>query len=161
MGRLIQAFAKADIDKEIKLLCTGQLSRELIHLITAHQLEGRVLSQPNLSEAVLSDYYRGALGVVFPSLHEGFGLPIVEGMASGIPVLTSTTTSMPEVAGNAAVLVDPYDVDALSSGITRLVNDADLRGRLIEAGLRQAKQFSWEKTAQTVQDVLDEFRVIV
>jgi len=90
------------------------------------------------------------LAVVYcqPSLYEGFGLQILEAMACGCPVLTGNVSSLPEVAGEAAVLVDPNDIDQISRGIERLVLDQDLRNRLIEMGLTQSKKFSWDKTAQ-------------
>lgn len=154
--RLIQAFASADIDKNIKLICTGSLSESQLHLIKRLGLQKRIFSHSHLSENKLATYYRGALGVVFPSLCEGFGLPILEGMASGVPVLTSSVASMPEVAGEAALLVEPYHVDAIAEGITHLVNQKDLREKLIMRGLLRSKLFSWDMTAQHIQSVLDQ-----
>jgi glycosyltransferase involved in cell wall biosynthesis len=91
---------------------------------------------------LLMTLVRGARGVLFPSLYEGFGLPVLEAMALGTPVVTSSTSSLPEVAGEAALFVDPYDVGALRDAILALDSQADLRARLSQAGLRQAERFS-------------------
>lgn len=151
---LVRAFAMARIDESIRLVLTGTLTPEIAEAITIHHLKDRVIFTGVLTEKQLAEYYRGATAVVFPSLYEGFGLPIVEGMACGIPVLTSNITSMPEVAGDAAVLVNPYRVESIANGIEKIVNDSDLRKSLIEKGLERAKLFSWEKTAEKVQNAL-------
>ena len=89
---------------------------------------------------------------MFPSLYEGFGLPVLEAMQLGTPVLTSNTGSLPEVAGDAAVLVDPYDVGSIAAGMTRLDQDEDLRTRLIAAGRVQADDFSQARYATRLAD---------
>lgn len=109
-----------------------------------------------ISESDLPSLYRGSLGLVFPSLYEGFGLPVVEAMACGVPVLTSTISSLPEVAGNAAILVDPVSVDAITDGITKLVNDSELREHLVQKGLLRAKRFSWQNVVNEIEIVLTE-----
>ena len=95
----------------------------------------------------LSWWYRAATLFVFPSLFEGFGLPVLEAMACGTPTITSNASSLPEVAGDAAVLVDPYEKEGLVGAMQRLLNDADLRRALSAAGVRQASQFPWSRTA--------------
>lgn len=92
-------------------------------------------------------WYRAAELFVYPSRFEGFGLPVLEAMACGTPVITTTSSSLPEVAGDAAILVDPDDVPALSDAMERLLAEPDLRGILRAAGLRQAARFSWKRTA--------------
>jgi len=154
VGRLVEAFAQANIDKNIRLICTGNLSGQILAIIRKRGLENRVISHTNLSETQLSSYYRGALGVTFPSLFEGFGLPVLEAMASGVPVLTSDVTALPEVAGDAAILVDPYQVDAIAYGLEKLANDQALRERLIAAGKERAQNFSWDATANRIQQAL-------
>lgn len=96
----------------------------------------------------LASLYAGATVFAYPSLYEGFGLPVLEAMAAGTPVLTSDRSSLPEVAGNAAILVDPTSVDAILDGLIRLLSHDALRARLREAGLERERQFSWEKTAR-------------
>jgi alpha-1,3-rhamnosyl/mannosyltransferase len=98
--------------------------------------------------------YRGAAGFVFPSLYEGFGLPVLEAFASGLPVVTSTVTSLPEVAGDAALLVDPLDVDAIAAAMTRLLEDRGLADDLRTKGLARARGFTWEACAAKTAVVL-------
>lgn len=155
---LLQAFALAKINPEIKLILTGDLTVELDKIIKKNQLAERIIISGVLSEAKLAEYYRGALALIFPSLYEGFGLPVVEAMACGTPVLTSNVTALPEIAGDAALLVDPSATEALSQGIEQIVEDSDLRKNLIEKGLQRASLFSWDKTAEKVQQVLNEFK---
>jgi glycosyltransferase involved in cell wall biosynthesis len=100
-----------------------------------------------VDDAVLQALYRSADGLAYPSLYEGFGLPVLEAMANGLPVLTSDRSSLPEVAGDAAVLVDPLDRGALAKGLVRLVGDSALRRRLADAGPRRAARFTWPATA--------------
>lgn len=154
--RLIHAFAQADIDSSIKLILTGEKTPAITETIKARALENRVVFSGELSEQSLTDYYRGALALLFPSLYEGFGVPVVESMACGTPVLTSHVTSLPEIAGDAALLVDPHQTNSIIQGITRIVNDQVLRESLIIKGIQRAKQFSWDKTASIVQNVLNE-----
>ena len=100
-----------------------------------------------VDDPVLQALYRSAAGLAYPSLYEGFGLPVVEAMAHGLPVLTSDRSSLPEVAGDAAVLVDPLDRGAIAKGLVRLVTDSALRRRLADAGPRRAARFTWPATA--------------
>jgi glycosyltransferase involved in cell wall biosynthesis len=100
--------------------------------------------------------YSGAIALVYVSLYEGFGLPTLEAMACGTPVLTSNVTSLPEVVGDAALIVDPYDVDAIVEGIKRLIGDDNLRKELSQKGLARAKLFSWDRTAELVWSILKE-----
>jgi len=99
--------------------------------------------------------YSGALGLVFPTLYEGFGFPVLEAMRCGTPVITSSTSSLPEVAGDAAILVNPRDVDAIASAIGKLVSDDALRQNLIDKGYQQAQRFTWRQTAEQTLQVLE------
>ena len=99
---------------------------------------------------VLRIFYDGAKIFVFPSLYEGFGLPPLEAMAHGTPVVTSNTSSLPEVAGNAALLVNPENVFDIARGIRDVLTDEPLRAELIRRGRAQAARFSWERSAREV-----------
>lgn len=154
--RLIRAFAISSIDSHVKLVFTGSPSSELLSLIDELSFKDRIVFIGRVADKDLPSLYRGALGLLFPSLYEGFGLPVVEAMACGIPVLTSNTTSLPEVAGDAALLVNPESIDEIRAGIERLVNEEGLRSELIAKGLERAKLFSWDAVAARVQAVLDE-----
>jgi glycosyltransferase involved in cell wall biosynthesis len=98
----------------------------------------------------------GATTLAYPSLHEGFGFPVLEGFAAGVPVLTSTAASLPEVAGDAAISVEPGDVEAIEDGLARLFRDAELRERLVAAGRARLPMFAWEGTAAATAEVLRE-----
>ncbi|HEY77313.1 MAG TPA: glycosyltransferase family 4 protein [Thermoflexia bacterium] len=99
-------------------------------------------------ESDLPALYAGATAFVFPSLYEGFGLPVLEAMACGVPVLCSNVSSLPEVAGDAAVIFDPTDPEAIADALLRVLGDADLRADLRDRGLRRARMFSWEQSAR-------------
>jgi len=105
-------------------------------------------------DADLPTLLSGALALAFPSLYEGFGLPALEAMACGAPVLASSTSSLPEVVGDAGLLVDPLDVDAIADGLERLVSDPDLRATLTARGLQRAAGFTWERAARATLAVL-------
>lgn len=107
-----------------------------------------VIHIESCSPAELPIFYRLAKMLVYPSLYEGFGLPPLEAMASGCPVICSNTASLPEVCGDAAILVDPNDVENLSLNISQLIEDKDLQANLAKKGLEQAEKFSWKKTAE-------------
>src|SRR5438270_3673148 len=100
--------------------------------------------------------YRLAAVFVFPSLYEGFGLPPLEAMASGTPVVTSNVSSLPEVAGDAALLVDPHDPSAIADGIYTVLTDENVRRRLRDKGVERARQFSWETSVRRVRDIYGE-----
>jgi glycosyltransferase involved in cell wall biosynthesis len=107
-----------------------------------------------IPETDLPLLYSGAAVFVFPSVYEGFGLPLVEAMACGVAIVASNTSSIPEVVEDAALLVSPYDSEAMAAGILRLLNDTPLRAALIERGLRRAQDFTWEATARRVLHTL-------
>lgn len=99
--------------------------------------------------------YSAARALVIPSLYEGFGLPILEAMACGTPVITSSLSSMPEVAGAAGVLVDPLDISAIEAAVMRIESDSHYRAFLIDAGYQQARQFTWEKSARQLKSIYE------
>jgi glycosyltransferase involved in cell wall biosynthesis len=105
-----------------------------------------------MSPAELEGLWALADAFVFPSLYEGFGLPVLEAMARGVPVACSNTSSLPEVAGDAALLFDPADEAAIAAALTRLLTDPKLRERLIELGFARAREFTWQRTARLTLD---------
>jgi glycosyltransferase involved in cell wall biosynthesis len=107
-----------------------------------------------VGDDLLPALYAGAEFFAFPSLYEGFGLPVLEAMASGTPVLCSNTTSLPEVAGDAAVLVNPLEIDSIAAGLQQLADDASLRARLRDQGLERVRNFCWDESARRTWDVL-------
>jgi glycosyltransferase involved in cell wall biosynthesis len=132
--RLIAAHAASRCGRELRLLFTGDLDEEQ-----------------------LAAHYRGAVALAFPSLYEGFGLPIVEAMACGTPVLTSNATAIPEAAGEGnALVVDPLSLESIAAGLDRLAEDAALRAELRQRGLVRATAFSWDRVAEKVGAVLRE-----
>jgi glycosyltransferase involved in cell wall biosynthesis len=136
------------VDGELRLVLVGPdkgLGGEARRLASKLGLNGRVEFAGHVEKPRLAQLYRGAACLVFPSRYEGFGLPVVEAMASGTPVVAAASGSIPEVAGDAAVLVEPGDPVALAGGIVRALAD---RERLVEAGLEQAKRYSWAEAAR-------------
>ncbi|MFZ3171881.1 MAG: glycosyltransferase family 1 protein [Carboxydocellales bacterium] len=117
-------------------------------------LSEQVIFTGRLTETELDVLYRNALIFVYPSLYEGFGLPPLEAMLRGIPVITSNTSSLPEVVGDAGIIVDPYNVQEIASAILNLYTNEDLRKDYSLKGTARAREFSWEKTAQATLDVL-------
>jgi glycosyltransferase involved in cell wall biosynthesis len=116
-------------------------------------LDEEVIFTGFVDDEDLPDLYRGAQLFVFPSLYEGFGLPILEAMASGVPVITSNVASMPEVAGDAAILIDPHDPKAIAEGIARILAEDRLRQDMIQKGLARARRFTWDSVAQQTLEV--------
>ena len=114
----------------------------------------RVHFTGRVADAHLPALYAGAMAFAYMSMYEGFGLPPLEAMAAGVPVLTGNLTSLPEVVGDAGVMVDPMDVDAIARGLKELIEKQELRKKLSTAGLSRAKQFSWDRTAKRTLEVL-------
>lgn len=108
----------------------------------------RIRHLPSVSQAELAQLYRVADVLLFPSTCEGFGLPVLEAFASGTPVITSNVSSLPEVAGNAALLVDPHNIEKLTQALVRVLTDVDLRALLRQRGLARAQAFTWERAAR-------------
>jgi glycosyltransferase involved in cell wall biosynthesis len=104
----------------------------------------------------IDELYRRAAIFAFPSLDEGFGMPVLDAMARGVPVLTSSVSAMPEVAGDAALLVDPRDTGAIAEGLRRLIVDTALRDALVRAGIARAKEFTWETAVEATWKVYEE-----
>jgi len=158
LERLIAAFGRARTDgpDDLRLIVIGdELSRypALRQAVHRHKLDKHVRFLGFQPAHTLIAFYRLARAFVFPSLYEGFGLPPLEAMACGTPVVTSNLSSLPEVAGGAAMLVDPYDIDAIADGIRRVVNDDTLRQDLRTRGLARVNDFSWEVAARKTQAI--------
>ena len=114
--------------------------------------EALLLTGP-LDDGALLNLYRGASMLLYPSRYEGFGLPVLEAMQCGIPVVAARAASIPELTGDAAVLLDPLDVDAWSQAIVTLLEDEERRATLSRAGIHRASQFSWARVAEQTLDV--------
>jgi glycosyltransferase involved in cell wall biosynthesis len=154
LPRLLEAYFMSGIRREVRLVISGRPDQQILREIEGRGLNGNVVFADSDTDADLSDIYRGALGFVFPSLYEGFGLPPLEALACGTPVLTSNVCSLPEVVGDSAILVDPLDIEAIADGIRRLVHDSALTTELRQKGLLRAKKFSWGETADRTREVL-------
>ena len=156
---LLQAFARlrrhGDIDAGVQLVLAGtqgRLAAPLARTVRTLGLESAVVLPGFIDDDDLPAVYSGAAVFVFPSLYEGFGLPVLEAMACGAPVVTSNAASMTEVTGGAAMLVDPRDVAGLAAAVAQVLHDERLRERLRGAGLARARQFSWKTAARQTLD---------
>lgn len=149
---LVRAYARhrLDLEKYLLVLVGDAVHRfgNYAETVQAEQLSDRVRCPGRVTSDDLRLLYAGAALFVFPSLYEGFGMPVLEAMASGTPVVTSKTTSLPEVAGDAALLIDPENVDEIGTALVRLLGDTSLQESLRAKGLLRAKQFTWERTAR-------------
>jgi glycosyltransferase involved in cell wall biosynthesis len=123
--------------------------------IKENDLDRRVIKIGFVDEDDLPKIYNLADLLLFPSLYEGFGLPILEAQACGCPVLTSNVTSCPEVAGDGAHIVDPYSVDEIRDGILKIIKDNNYKEQLIKKGFENIKRFSWEKSARKILELID------
>jgi len=161
IGTLIEAFAtlKARGDLPHKLVIAGKkgwLYQPLFDLVKSKGLEHEVIFPGFVDDRDLPSLYSAADVFVFPSFYEGFGLPPLEAMACGAPVVCSGASSLPEVVGDAAILFDPRDVHALTAAMSRVLTDETLRRGLSAQGLARAKRFTWERTAVSTLDVYQE-----
>lgn len=154
LTRLLQGFARSGLSRDVRLILTGTPEATVSQQIRALKLQDRVVYAGQLTDSELAAHYRGAMALVYPSLYEGFGLPPLEAMACGTPIMTSNRTALPEVVGDAALLIDPYDVEAIAWGIQCVVQDSTLRQALRHKGLERAQQFTWDQTAARVWQVL-------
>ena len=155
--RLVEAFEDAPPGWQLFLAGSFGFEAEEALVRIAHSARKediRVLDY--ITSAELEKLYQRASIFAFPSLDEGFGMPVLDAMARGVPVLTSNRSAMPEVAGDAALLVDPTDVHSIADGLVRLATNADLRDTLIRAGIARAKEFTWEKSVEATWKVYQE-----
>ena len=168
LAHLISAFAalRSKLEygsraRKISLVLAGKrgwLYNDLFRQIRQLDLEGAVLLPGYVSEEHKGALMSGAVAFVFPTLYEGFGLPVLEAQGCGCPVITSTTSSLPEVAGGAALLVNPLDSDAIAKAMQQVVTDQTLRTNLIEGGFANIRRFSWTACAEIVLNVAEQSR---
>lgn len=159
LERIVAAFEQLD-DPELHLVVAGRsgwLSEPIDRRLRESPGHDRIVRLGYVDDELVPALYAGAAAFVHPALYEGFGLGILEAMASGTPVVTSDGSSMPEVAGDAATLVDPHDVRSIRDGIAATL-DPNRRADLVQRGLRRAALFTWERTARLTLDVIAEAR---
>lgn len=159
LPRLLQAWGRIlpKLPPELWLLVAGAPGNPLIYRkVSMDNLPHRVKVMGYVADEHLPALYSGALAFAYPSLYEGFGLPVLEAMAAGVPSVASNRASLPEVAGDTGILVDPTDVDAIGMAIYRLVKDGTFRAELRRRCLERAAKFTWERTADLTLQVLKE-----
>ena len=162
LRRLIAAYAafvKKVGENSPKLVLAGGkgwLDGEIYASVRELGLEGKVLFTEYVPAGDMTPLMCGALAFVFPSLYEGFGMPPLEAMACGAPVLTTNAASLPEVVGDCAVICDAYSVKSIAQGLYRLYSDKDLRAQLSRKGIERAKGFTWERSAQMLHNIYRE-----
>ncbi len=160
LGRLFEAFAALKGEfPELKLVKVGGLGRSkhfrsnTMKKLSRLRITEDVIFVDYISELNLAYYYSSAALLAYPSLYEGFGLPPLEAMACGCPVVTSNTSSLSEVVGEAGIMVNPYDTPSLVQAMRQVLVDSELRDNMVRAGLEQSRKFSWEKTAELTMRV--------
>jgi glycosyltransferase involved in cell wall biosynthesis len=153
-ARLLYAFKLSGLHKQLKLVFTGFADKASSEKVIEHGLSDCVVYIGKIEESDLASWYRGAIATVFPSLYEGFGLPVIESMACGTPVVTSCTTSLPEVGGDAALYVDPISLESIAHGIVTVIDDSALREDMKKRGLLRAAEFTWERAARSVGEAI-------
>jgi glycosyltransferase involved in cell wall biosynthesis len=159
LGRILSALTQ--LPKDYQLWIVGPYDERYIPSLMAQAEELGIADQVKVLDYVpyadLPKLINQAIALLFPSLWEGFGFPVLEAMACGTPVVTSNLASMPEVAGDAALLVNPYSVEELASAMQRMVREEGVRSHLRQLGLARASQFSWKQTGSQTAEVLNQF----
>lgn len=156
--RLIEAFSKIENSQKLKLVIVGRKGWQYESILDApkrYGIEERVLFLENVTDEQLPSFYKEAELFVLPSLYEGFGLPVLEAMKYGCPVITSNISSLPEAGGNAAIYFDPDNVDDIADKMKMVLEDSSLKDKMVKEGYEQVKKFSWEKSARKVLEVLE------
>ena len=155
LSRLLSAFERINRPDQ-HLILTGDKSPEIAAQVSGRKIESKVHFVGCVKDEDLPALYRGAICLILPSLIEGFGLPPLEAMACGTPVIVSRITALPEVVGDAGLLIDPFEIDDIAAGMRRMLDDPDLREDFRQAGLRRARLFCWDCVAHKVQRVVEE-----
>jgi glycosyltransferase involved in cell wall biosynthesis len=156
IDRLLEAMAR--LEQPVPLVVAGRrgwLFEPILRRGEELDLRDRVMFLDYVAADDLPALMSGARCFVLPALHEGFGFPVVEAMACGTPVVCSNTTSLMEVAGDAALLIDPLDVAALAEAIARVLRDDELRAKMRQKGLARTQRFSWDRCARETMTVLE------
>ncbi|HXA52858.1 MAG TPA: glycosyltransferase family 1 protein, partial [Candidatus Acidoferrum sp.] len=154
MTRLVEAFEAVDPGWSLILAGSdGYGADEVRARIAASRARARIEAPGYVSPQELAGWYARARVFAFPSLDEGFGMPLLEAFSAGLPVLTSNRSALPEVAGDAALLVDPLDTDSIAEGLRRITRDADLRAELARRGRLRAEGFRWDKAVAETWNV--------
>jgi len=157
---IIEALDKIS-DKQIKLVVVGEkgwMINNLFEMIKSRGIEDRIIFTGFIDDKELEIFYKNAKIFLYPSFYEGFGIPILEAMSAGCPVITSNISSLPEVAGNAAILINPQKPNELTDSINRVLDNSELRTDLITKGFENAKKFSWIKTAKQTLEVFENIK---
>lgn len=144
------------IQKEYPLVIVGMdgwLNSELYDHVKKLLEKKRIIFLGHISEVKLPILYGGAKLLIYPSLYEGFGLPIIEAYATGLPVISSNTSSMLEIGQNAAVIIDPLNIEQIHDSILKIINDIDYEKKLIIAGLKKSKKYTWQSTAKKTLEI--------
>jgi glycosyltransferase involved in cell wall biosynthesis len=156
LHRLLQAWAQVypELPEEVWLVIAGGKGRSLVFReVSFDPLPPRVYLTGRVQDQDLPALYTGALAFIYPSVYEGFGLPPLEAMATGTPIITGNLTSLPEVVADAGLMVDPYNVEAIAEALKRLIDEEALRMELGKKGLERAALFTWERTADLTGQV--------
>jgi len=156
--RLIYAFAEVAANLNVKLVLSGSTTTELSELIEHLNMKKYIVFSGFIEDCDLPNYYRGAIGLIMPSLYEGFGLPVIEAMACGTPTITSSTTSLGEISAGASLFIDPLDIDNISKAITELALNIELRQSLAREGLEHVKKFTWDNTVRKIEEVITAYK---
>ena len=158
--RIFEAYERIQAAEQgIHLVITGASgwkNASFIRMLDGHPLRPFVHLTGYVSRGELGLLYKNALGLVFPSLYEGFGFPVLEAMMSGTPVITANVSAMPEIAGGAALLVDPRDAGQIARAMARLISDEGLRNVLVQRGRKRSDAFSWSRAARGMQRIFQE-----
>ena len=162
--RIVDAFAcfkqnNTSISADYKLILVGKkgwLYEPIFEKVRGYGIEKEVIFTGYVEEQDKPYLYQMASLFMFPSLYEGFGMPVLEAMAAGVPVITSNTSSLPEVAGDAAILIDPYDIEGMAMAIEAVLCNEAMRQELIHRGYNQVKKFNWDDSAQKLYRIYKE-----
>jgi glycosyltransferase involved in cell wall biosynthesis len=143
-------------DEDIKLVLAGKkgwLYDSIFNLVSEYGLENNVVFTDYVDDSDKPALYQGAEIFLFPSLYEGFGIPVAEAMASRTPVITSNSSSLPEVAGDSAIITEPLDYRKISESIKKILRDSNIRQKMIENGIKQVEKFNWDDSAEKLRKI--------